>query len=332
MKISNETKVGILAAVAITLLILGFNFLKGKNLFDKTLRLYAVFPRINGLAVSNPVMINGLQIGTVYKFEAKSRNLADGIVVTINMNKDIHIPQNSYATISSDLLGTTTMNIELGDDISNSLKDGDTVTTHMAVGLIDNFKKSLDPALVKLDGTLASLDSLLEVVGGYFDPRTKNNFHAIIGNLSKSTASLQILLNDQTGTLAKSLDNVNSFTGNLAKNNEKIDHTLGNLEKASDKFANLKLDEAISKLDATLVETKTLFTKVNSNDGTLGLLLNDKKLYQNLESTSRSLNILLDDFRVHPKRYVHVSVFGKKDKSTPLAAPLSDSTNQQTGK
>jgi len=332
MKISNETKVGILAAVAITLLILGFNFLKGKNLFDKTLRLYAVFPRVNGLALSNPVMINGLQVGTVYKFQEKTRNLADGIIVTINMNKDIHIPQNSYATISSDLLGTTNMNIELGDDITNSLKDGDTVTTHMAVGLIDNFKKSLDPALAKLDGTLASLDSLLEVVGGYFDPRTKNNFHAIIGNLSKSTASLQILLNDQTGTLAKSLDNVNSFTGNLAKNNEKIDHTLANLEKASDKFANLKLEEAIKNLDTTLIETKTLFAKVNSNDGTLGLLMNDKKLYQNLESSSRSLNILLDDFRVHPKRYVNVSVFGKKDKSKPLTAPLSDSTNQQTGK
>src|SRR5207342_1137079 len=135
----------------------------------------------------------------------------------------------------------------------------------MAIGLIDNFKKSLDPALSKLDGTLASLDSLLEVVGGYFDPRTKNNFHAIIGNLTKSTASLQILLNDQTGTLAKSLDNVHVFTGNLAKNNDKINNALGNLEKASDKFANLKLDEAIQKLDETLVETKTLFAKVNSN-------------------------------------------------------------------
>jgi phospholipid/cholesterol/gamma-HCH transport system substrate-binding protein len=181
-------------------------------------------------------MINGLQVGAVYKFEEKTKNLADGIVVTINMNKELQIPKNSYATISSDLLGTTTMNIELGDDISNSLKDGDTVITRSALGVIDNFKKTLDPALLKLDGTLASLDSLLEVVGGYFDPKTKNNFHAIIGNLSKSTASLQILLNDQTGTLAKSLDNVNTFTGNLAKNNEKIDHTLGNLEKASDKY------------------------------------------------------------------------------------------------
>ena len=174
MKISNETKVGILAAVAITLLILGFNFLKGKNLFDKTLRLYAVFPRVNGLALSNPVMINGLQVGAVYKFEEKSKNLADGIVVTINMNKELQIPKNSYATISSDLLGTTTMNIELGDDINNSLKDGDTVITHSALGVLDNFKKSLDPALVKLDGTLASLDSLLEVVGGYFVIKAKS--------------------------------------------------------------------------------------------------------------------------------------------------------------
>jgi phospholipid/cholesterol/gamma-HCH transport system substrate-binding protein len=133
-------------------------------------------------------------------------------------------------------------------------------------------------------------------------------------------------LNDQSGALAKSLTNLNSFTGNLANNNDKITTSLNNLETATGKFANLKLDETLASLQGTINQLNDVVKKVNSKDGSLGLLMNDPKLYKNLENTSRSLNILLDDLRVHPKRYVNVSVFGKKDKSTPLTAPLADST------
>lgn len=324
MKVSNETKVGALAAVSITLLILGFNFLKGKNLFSKAkTEINAVFQKVDGLNVANPVTINGLQVGKVYAMHEKDRSL-DSIIVTINLTKDIDIPKNSYATISSDLLGAASIAIVKGDS-KDLMKNGDYLLSQNTSGFIEGIKASLNPALNSVNGAVMSLDSLLKVVGAYFDPATKNNFHTIVGNLTASSAALQTLLNAQTGTLAKALGNVNVFTANLAKNNGNIDTTLANLSKASNKFANLKIDETLSSLQSTMNELKGVVAKVNSSNGSLGLLLNDPKLYKNLESTTYKLNILLDDFRTHPKRYVNVSVFGgKKDRTGPLTSPLLD--------
>jgi phospholipid/cholesterol/gamma-HCH transport system substrate-binding protein len=324
MKVSNETKVGALAAVSITLLILGFNFLKGKNLLSKAnSEVYAVFQKVDGLNIANPVTINGLQIGKVYEMHEKNRTL-DSIVVTINLIKDIDIPKNSFASISSDLLGAATLTITRGDS-KESMQNGDTLLTQNSSGLIEGIKASLNPALGSVNGAVQSLDSLLEVVGAYFDPATKNNFHAIVVNLTKSSVELQKLLNAQTGSLAKALGNVDVFTANLAKNNGTIDTTLANLSKASNKFANIKIDETLSSLQNTVNELKGVVAKANSKDGSIGLLLNDPKLYRNLESTTYKLNILLDDFRTHPKRYVNVSVFGgKKDKTGALTSPLLD--------
>jgi len=324
MKVSNETKVGALAAVSITLLILGFNFLKGRNLLSKAnTEVYAVFDKVDGLNIANPVTINGLQIGKVYEMHEKNRNL-EGIVVSINLEKDIDIPKNSFASISSDLLGAATIAITKGDS-KDIMHNGDTLLTQNNSGLIEGLKAQLNPALNSVNGAVLSLDSLLKVIGTYFDPATKNNFHAIIANLTKSSAELQKLLNAETGTLARTMGNLNQFTGNLAKNNGKIDTTLANLSKASNKFANLKLEETLTSLEGTMNELKGVVAKANSKDGSLGLLLNDPKLYRNLESTTYKLNILLDDFRTHPKRYVNVSVFGgKKDKTGSLTSPLVD--------
>jgi phospholipid/cholesterol/gamma-HCH transport system substrate-binding protein len=324
MKVSNETKVGALAAVSITLLILGFNFLKGKNLLSKAnTEIYAVFQKVDGLNIANPVTINGLQIGKVYELHELNRNL-DGIVVTINLIKDIDIPKNSFASVSSDLLGAAAVTITKGDS-KDFMKNGDTLLTQNTPGFLDGIKASLNPALGSVNGAVQSLDSLLKVVGSYFDPATKNNFHAIIGNLTKSSVELQKLLDAQTGTLAKALVNVDVFTANLAKNNGKIDTTLNNLSKASGKFANIKIDETLSSLQNAVNELKSVVAKANSKDGSIGLLLNDPKLYKNLESTTYKLNILLDDFRAHPRRYVNVSVFGgKKDKTGALTSPLLD--------
>jgi phospholipid/cholesterol/gamma-HCH transport system substrate-binding protein len=173
-----------------------------------------------------------------------------------------------------------------------------------------------------VNGTLKSLDSVIEVIGTIFDPATKFNIQKIVTNLTVSTASLQSLLNAQSGALAKTLGNMNNITGNLAGQNATINKTLSNLDTATSKFAHLKLDETLSSLNKTIAELNTAVAKVNSPDGSIGLLLNDKTLYQNLENTSRSLNILLDDLRVNPKRYVNISIFGRKDRGNYLTTPL----------
>jgi phospholipid/cholesterol/gamma-HCH transport system substrate-binding protein len=196
------------------------------------------------------------------------------------------------------------------------------------LNLVSQVEKNIDPIVAKLNGTLQSLDSLVEVVGSMFDPKAKNNFSSILTHLAISSASLQYWLNEKTGALAQSLNNVDTFTSNLAKNNEHINKTLENLQKTSEQLSNAKIGETVATIQSAMTELKEVINKMNSSNGSLGLLLNDKKLYQNLESTARSLNILLDDIRLHPKRYVNISVFGRKDKSGPLSAPLGDSTSK----
>jgi phospholipid/cholesterol/gamma-HCH transport system substrate-binding protein len=331
MTISNETKIGVLAVVAIIALVLGFNFLKGSSLFNHNKKLYAVFNNVEGMEVSNAVQIDGLQIGSVSAINESDKDLKGGIVVTIELKKDVHIPVNSVGVISSGLISASSIIIKKGDS-TVFLKDGDTLRTKQQSNLISQVQQSIDPVILQVGGTLQSLDSLIQVIGSVFDPRLKNNFSAIIANLAASSASLQTLLNAQSGQLAQSMRNVNEFTGNLAKNNDRITHTMENVEKATSNLASAQIPQTVETLQSTMSELKSLIVKMNSNNGSLGLLLNDKKLYQNLEGTSRSLNTLLDDVRLHPKRYVSISVFGRKDKNGPLMAPLLDSASKPANK
>ncbi|MBE7169877.1 MAG: MCE family protein [Williamsia sp.] len=323
MKLTNETKIGALALSAIIILIVGFYYLKGKNLFNRPKKLYAVFHKVDGLAVANPVIINGLQIGTVYEMVEKNEKL-DSIIVTINMEKkDVKIPVNSLAYINKDLLGGASLAIEMGN-ANTYVDDGSTLNTKITTGLADEVKASINPALNKVNGTLESLDSLIEVVGSTFDPTAKSNFQRILANLTQSTASLQSLLNAQNGMLAQSFSNLNAVTRNLAGNNETINRTFTNLDSTTAKLARLNLDATLTNLNSAVSQLDSIVVKVNSPSGSVGLLLNDTKLYRNLENTTRSLNILMDDIRVHPRNYVNVSIFGKKNKGNYLTAPLVD--------
>jgi phospholipid/cholesterol/gamma-HCH transport system substrate-binding protein len=318
MKISNETKVGALTAIAITVLILGFNFLKGKSATGK--EVYAVFPNVEKLVVSNPVFINGLQVGKVTELQEKDKNLT-GIVVTITLTKDLNIPRNSVATLSSELLSSTGVNIFLGNG-TEYLKEGDTLRTERSLGMTDRLQKSLDPAINNVNKTLLSLDEVIQKLNTILDPNTRNNLQGIITNLAASSNSLQQLLNTETGMLAKSIGNLNSITADFKRNGPKIDSTFTNLQVATDKLSKAKIAEAIESLQHTMARLETGIAKIDSKDGTVGLLLNDRQLYDEVRRTNRSLTILLDDLRVNPKRYINISLFGPKDKKGPLKSPL----------
>lgn len=327
MKVSNETKVGALTAIAIAVLILGFNYLKGKNITERSNTIYAVFPSVEGLNASSPVYINGYQVGRVADMEAKDKNLT-GIIVTVNLTKNINIPDNSYALIEKSLLGSTSMKVMLGNS-TKYIAEGDTLQVKANPDLMSQFKSTLNPAVDNINKTLLSLDAVIQKLNGIIDPTMKNNLQSVIANLSTSSQSLANLLNNQTGALAKSLNHVESITGNLQKNNGKIDSTLTNVQKATAKLADAKIGETIDALKKTLTQLETTIAKANSENGTLGLLLNDRKLYDEIRQTNRSLTTLLDDLKTNPKRYVNVSVFGKKDKSTPLSKPLYDSSSNK---
>jgi phospholipid/cholesterol/gamma-HCH transport system substrate-binding protein len=330
MKISNETKVGALTAIAITLLILGFNFLKGKTFFKTGNIVYAPYADSKGLMVSNPVFVNGFQVGAVFDIENKDKNLSE-IIVAIKLKDDYNIPRNSVASIKDNPLGTPSIDVKLGDSKA-FLRPGDTLLTAASAGLLGDVMKRFGPVGDQVTTTLHSLDSVLKNINTIFDPRTKGNLQEVIANMNRTTASLmvssaslQAMLNQQSGALAQSLNNVSSFTKNLADNNEKVTKTLANLEKTSTNFSNVDVAGTVDRLRSSINTLNNILDKVNSSEGSLGKLMNDKTLYNNLINTTRSANILLDDLRIHPKRYVNVSVFGKKDKSEPLKAPLNDS-------
>lgn len=335
MKINNETKIGLLAAAGILLFFIGFNYLKGKKIFSKEENLYAIYENIQGLTPSNPVVVNGMQIGTISATDGGDSMTK--IKVTIRLTKDIKIPDNSLAIINAGLLGGKSLEIKLGNS-SRYLKPGDTLLTAGSGGITDEVLRTLDPVLFEVRNAVKSLDSVLHIIGSTFDPNTKNNIKEMVANLNTTSGSLAIasrslagFMDPNSGKLSKLMNNVeeftvklNSFTSNLIAQNSKINGIMSNAEKATAHFAAIDVQPTLKKLDETVNDMKASIAKINSKEGSLGLLINDKKLYNNLANTGNKINILLDDIRLHPKRYINFSVFGKKDKSTPLTAPLQD--------
>jgi phospholipid/cholesterol/gamma-HCH transport system substrate-binding protein len=319
MKISNETKVGILTIVALTLLIVGFNFLKGKNVFNKEKHLYAVFSDLGSLRKSNEVKMKGLPVGTIYDYTEIDKNLS-GIIVTITMKRDVNIPKDSKATIESELLGNTYMNVVQGQSIE-FLEDGDTIVTDRASSFLGDVKAQITPTLTSVRSAIDSLKIVLGGLNRLFEKDTKGNISEIIRNLKQTTGSLNKLLDAERGALAATLDNANSITGNLKKNNDSITATISSIKKAADKFSGLEVQPTIDTLQATINELKTVLSKFNTNEGTLGLLMKDRKLYDQLNSLLLGVEILFDDIRVNPKRYTGSVIFNRKDKSGPLTSP-----------
>ncbi len=331
MKLSNETKIGLLAIVSIVILVLGFNFLKGRSLFSKTPVLFAEFSNIGTLEKSNQVKINGLAIGTVYNVTPKDKEV-NKIVVEIHLSKEIDIPTNSIAFIDGSLVGSAFINISKGE-AKTYLQSGDTISTRLDQGLLNDLKAQLTPTITRVNETLDSLKYTIGVLNDVFDPNTQNNLRSLIGNLAVSSAHLQQMLNAQSGMLAKSLSNINEVTANLAQNNDAISSSIRNVEVATSKLANANIDGTIAALQATIHELKNTVSTINSKNGTLGLLMNDRALYDRLDHMANRLNtvalsaeILFDDIRLHPKRYVNISVFGGKNKGEPLTSPAAKDT------
>jgi len=308
VKISNETKIGALTAIAITLLILGFNFLKGKSLFKTGTYLYAKYANAKELKASNAVYINGFQVGSVADIEAADDNLT-AVVVEIKLNGEYHIPDNSVAEINASLLGTSAIVITTGSS-NNFLKGDDTIMTRDSPGMLGEIAGKFSPVADQLQLTLKSLDSLLQNFNTVLDPNTKGNLQGVMTNLNKATASiavsaisLEAMLNKQSGSLSNSLDNMNSFTKNLSNNNDKINSMMTNIEKTTENLSKADIDGAINNLKGSVEKLNGIMEKINSTDGSLGSLINSKELYNNLNNTTRSLNTLMDDLLVHPKRY-----------------------------
>lgn len=317
MKIKNETKVGILAAFAIALLIIGYNFLKGNAIFSNETVLYARYSRVDGLTVSKPVLINGFQIGRVDKLQLQP----DGsILAALNINGKYDIPTNSIARLeSTDLLGSKAIIMNLGNSRVFA-QDGDTLNANVEKNLME----AVQPVQKKAEAIIDKMDSILTTVNAIMNPDFQNNvnrsFNSIAGTLAsleQTSKKVDRLVGTEGSKIAAILSNVESISNNLKSNNDKINAILNNINSVTDQVAAANFKQTIDNANKAVADLQGVVNKVNSGEGSLGLLVNDKQMYENLNNASKNLDNLIIDLKENPKRYVHFSVFGggnKKDK------------------
>jgi phospholipid/cholesterol/gamma-HCH transport system substrate-binding protein len=319
MKINNETKVGLLSILALALLLLGFNFLKGKDLFNSSTKIHAMFDKLGPLEKSNLVKINGVSIGTVYDIEPTDKDISR-VDVTISLSRKINIPTNSVAYISPGLVGSSTIIIEKGD-AKEFLSNGDTLNTRIDNGIFGDLSSQVSPTLVKIRSSLDSLNAVFTNINRLFDAGARTNLQQTIANLNMASNNLNKLMDLQHGPLSNTLGNVNAITENFKKNNDSITAILSNTKKFTQRLSALELEQTMDTLQIAISRMKAAISKISSPDGTLGALINDRGLYNKIHDVVLSAEILLDDLRAHPKRYVNFSVFGKKDKGGALNSP-----------
>ncbi|QXU43755.1 MlaD family protein [Pedobacter sp. D749] len=317
MKIKNETKVGILAAFAIALLIIGYNFLKGNSIFSSETTLYAKYTRVDGLTVSKPILINGYQIGRVAKLELQG----DGsIIATLSVNSKYEIPENSIARLEgTDLLGSKAIVMSLGNS-KKMAEDGFTLNANVEKGLMEQ----VQPVQKKAELIIGKMDSILSSVNSILNPNFQKNvdksFNSIAGTLaSLETTSKKVdgLVGSESKRIEAIFKNVEGITANLNNNNQKISDILTNINTVTDKFAAANFKQTLDNANNAIADLQSVISGIKSGKGSLGLLLNDDKMYQNLNNASKNLDELMIDLKANPKRYVHFSVFGggnKKDK------------------
>lgn len=297
--LTNEVKIALVAIVGIVLLFFGMHFLKGLTLFSSNNNYYAHFADVSGLSVSSPVYANGYRVGVVEGINY-DYSRPDNIVAVIGLDEKLSLPKGTTAEISSDLLGNVKLELKLGPNPVELLAKGDTIYGGMQQGMMDkaaNLMPQVETMLPKLDSILTSLNALMA------DPAIKNSLH----NVDEITANL--------ATTTQELNRLSlSLNRQVPQMLTKADGVLANTEGITRQLNDLDMAATMQKVDATMLNLQQAAATLNSKEGTLGLLMRDPGLYNNLNATMQSADSLLIDLRQHPKRYVHFSIFGKKDK------------------
>ncbi len=310
MKISNETKVGVLAAIAIAVLVLGYNFLKGNDVFSREQEFYAQYENVEGLAVSNPVLVNGFQIGRVSQLNLQSNGM---IVAQLKINPGYNIPTRTIARLeSTSLLGSKAIVFDLGTN-KELAKSGDTLMANVQKDLLQQVK----PVQLKAEAMIGRLDSILTSLNSTINPQFQRNFSKsiesiahILQTLETTTTKVDGMVGSEQKRLTAIFANLESISGNFRANNQKISTIMSNLETTSDKFARYDFENTIKNADKAVADIQMAINKVNAGQGSLGKLITNDSLYQNLNNASQNLDRLMIDLKANPKRYVSFSVFG----------------------
>ena len=310
MNISNETKIGALTAIGITILILGYSFLSGSDIFSGSNKFYAIYKSVEGLSISKPVLVNGFQIGRVSKMKLRE----DGrTVVEFKVDKQYNVPVNTLAKlVSTDLLGGKAIVFELGTS-KDYAGNEDTLRADVQGSLAE----SLQPIQTKAENLITKLDSSLAAVNKILNPNFQKNvdrsFTSIANSLQTlegTTKKIDALVGSQTEHINGILTNADAVSLNLKNTTAGLPTVTNNLQRFSGDLANSNLKQTLENANLAIAELKNTLVTINSSHGSLGLLLHDDSLYRNLDHASKNLDALFIDLKANPKRYVHFSVFG----------------------
>ncbi len=294
--LTKEVKIGLAGIIALCILIYGINYLKGIHLFKPTSYFYVQFENINGLTKSSPVFADGFQVGLVRNLHY-DYTTPGHVVAEIEVDPDLRIPKGSTAELVAEMLGGVKMTLLLANNPRERLAVGDTLKGQLNNGLMDKAATMIpqvEKMLPKLDSILSSLNTLLADPAL---PATLHNMKEMTASLTATSRQMENLMNQDIPQLTGRLNTISENFVQISDNLKQVDYAA-----------------AMQKVDATLANVKQLTDQLGRKDNSIGLLLNDPSLYNNLSATSANAAALLEDLKAHPKRYVHFSLFGKKEK------------------
>lgn len=314
MKVSKEFKVGLLTVVAGVLLYFGVNFLKGSGFLSSANTYYTVYDQIDGLTVSNAVLINGLTVGRVSDIVILQQN-NNKLLVAIDIEDDIVLGDSTVALLhNSDLLGSKAIELKV-KNIGSPLQDGDTLIGRIDSGFTEAIRETAMPVIDNLDSAFTNINILLA--------NLNDNNAAITStfdNLEQASNEIKMLAGENRANLSQIMGNLNELTTALAHAEDGIQPFLAKMNNLADSLNDLQLKQTVAEANVAMSNLREITEKINQGNGSLGMLMNNDSLYNNLNNSAQDLDRLLIDLRENPGRYLNISVFGggkgkdKKDK------------------
>ncbi|MCP4123838.1 MAG: MCE family protein [Bacteroidetes bacterium] len=320
MKISNELKVGALTLIGIVVLIMGFYYLKGEELFSKTQKIYVLLEDAAGITAANPVAMYGKQIGKVSTVTFKETGNYN-VIFDLSISKDIKIPSNSIVkVIELDLLGNKELRVVRPDTIRGYIGERDTLFGEIKGNIFAAVESQLSPIIAKADPLLGNIDSLILNVNSLLKRNQEvidaslTSLNRTINNFESISKEVDHLMASQTDNIEGILTDAKALTGSLAGNTGKIDSIMDNFNTLSSNLSELELEPVMKSAKSSLDEVEKLLKALNNAEGTLGKLVYDDGIANGLDSTLVAINALITDLMANPKRYVSFSLIERKDK------------------